>query len=428
MKRKIRYQSFIALIFLFSSVYGQNADTLEQARRILTLQEVIAALDKNPVLLSFDEKINSNNAYAQGARNLDPPKISTGLWMFPYSMPKNSMAGVPSENQGAFMLGIEQMIMNPGKRKAEQRYMEGMSSVEQTMKAFDRQNMAEEAKKMYYEWIILKKKMTVLKESENLLGLMIKSAEIGYTYNQNSLSRIYKAKSELYSIQTMLIMTENMIQQINISLNTMMNIDKETVFDVDTNYVITNYDILPIDTGSISAHRSDVKNIQESIRLSGLKRELELSKRKPDFGIQYAHMNNFGIMPNQFNLMGMITIPIAPWAAKGYKANLEGIKYETRALELRKEAIINEATGNLKKIKSEIANKKRQIKMYEENLIPVLEKNFSASLIAFEHMKEDMFMTIDAWMALKMAKIEYLDLIGELLKLQASYERQIEKQ
>jgi hypothetical protein len=43
-------------------------------------------------------------------------------------------------------------------------------------------------------------------------------------------------------------------------------------------------------------------------------------------------------------------------------------------------------------------------------------------------MKEDMFMTIDAWMALKMAKIEYLDLIGELLKLQASYERQIEKQ
>jgi outer membrane protein, heavy metal efflux system len=428
MKRKIKYPAFIALIFLFSSAYGQNADTLEQAHRILTLQEVIAALDKNPTLLSFDEKINSNNAYARGARNLEPPKISTGLWMFPYSMPKNSMAGTAPENQGAFMIGVEQMIMHPGKRKAEQKYMEGMSSVEETMKAFDRQNMVEEAKKMYYEWIILKKKQAVLKESENLLNLMIKSAEIGYTYNQNPLSRIYKAKSELYSIQNMLIMTENMTQQINISLNTMMSIDKETVFDVDTNYVITNYDVLPNDTNSISANRSDIKNIQESIRLFGLKRELELSKRKPDFGIQYAHMNNFGSMQNQFNLMGMITIPIAPWAAKGYKANLEGIKYETKALELKKEAIINEATGNLKKIKSEIANKKRQVKMYEENLIPALEKNFSSSLIAFEHMKEDMFMTIDAWMALKMAKIEYLDLLGELLKMQAQYERQIEKQ
>jgi hypothetical protein len=224
----------------------------------------------------------------------------------------------------------------------------------------------------------------------------------------------------------MIIMTRNEIRQMNIGLNTMMNIDKTTIFEVDTNYRIENYDILPIDTNLIRANRSDVKNIDESVKLYALKNKLELSRRKPDFGIQYAHMNSFGNMPNQFNLMGMMTIPIAPWSSKAYKANIEGLEFETKALNYRKQTIINEAAGNLEKLKYEIANKKKQVQMYEQNLIPALEKNFNASLIAFEHMKEDMFMTIDAWMALKMARIEYLDLLAGLLKLQAAYEREME--
>jgi outer membrane protein, heavy metal efflux system len=421
------YFVFLTYVWLISSASAQKADTVKPASKVITLQEVIASLDKNPSLLEFDEKINSYGAYAKGARSLEAPTVSAGLWMFPYREPEKDMDGLESDNQGAIMIGVEQMIMNPGKRKAEQRYMERMSSVDQTMKAFDRQNMIEESKKMYYDWIILKKKLAVLKESENLMNLMIKSGEIGYTYNQNQLNRIYKARSELYSIQNMIIMTESEIRQMNIGLNTMMNQDKSIVFDIDTTFTLENYEALPVDTNMVRANRSDIRIIDESVKLFGLKRELELNKRKPDFGIQYAHMNNFGEMPNQFNLMGMITIPIAPWSAKGYKANLQGISYETKALNYRKEAIVNEAVGNLEKLRSDIANKKRQVEMYEKNLIPALEKNYNTSLIAFEHMKEDMFMTIDAWMALKMAKIEHLTLLGDLLKLQASYERQIEK-
>jgi cobalt-zinc-cadmium efflux system outer membrane protein len=426
--KKYFYLLGLSVFLTEASSFAQNPkDSSHQAPRVLTLGEAIAGLDKNPALMSFDEKINSSNAYAKGARSLDPPKVSAGLWMFPYGLPKNNSDGMAPENQGSLMIGIEQMIMNPAKRRAEQRYMEGMSSVEQTMKSYDRQNMIEEMKKMYYEWIILKKKQAVLKESEKLISLMIKSGEIGYTYNQNQLSRIYKAKSELYAIQNMQIMIENEIRQMNIGLNTMMNIDKSIVFEVDTNYTIADYDVLPIDTNQIRSNRSDIKNIEASVKLFELRRTLELRKRRPDFGIQYAHMNSFGSMPNQFNLMGMITIPIAPWSAKGYRANLEGLKYETKALDLKKKAIINEASGNLEKLRSDIGNKKRQVKMYQQNLLPALEKNFNTSLIAFEHMKEDMFMTLDGWIALKMAKIEYLDLVGELLKLQASYERQIEK-
>jgi outer membrane protein, heavy metal efflux system len=410
----------ICLIIFSTKTFSQNSpDSLNKSPKILSLTEVIDALDKNPALLQFDEKIKSYGAYAKGARSLDPPKITGGFWMTPYNF--NPNAG------GAIMVGAEQMIMNPGKRKAEQIYMEGMSGVEQTMKAYDKQNMIVQVKSMYYDWLVMKKKLKVAVESEELLKLMIKSAEIGYTYNQNQLSRIYKAKSELYDLQNMQIMLKNEIRQMNISINTMLNLDKAYVFDIDTNYVIADYDLIPVDTMMIRSNRSDIKNIEETVRLYGLRRSWELSKRNPDFGIQYAHMNSLGNMPNQFNLMGMVTIPIAPWSAKGYKANIEGLKFEQASLQKKREAIINETTGNLEKIKLSISNKKKQISMYEKNIIPALEKNFNTSLVSYEHMKEDLFMTLDAWMALKMAKIEYLDLVGELLKFQAYYERQLEK-
>lgn len=420
LKKKI---VFIGLTTLCLTARAQNADSLTQPETI-TLQEVIVSLENNPALQRFDEKINANQAYAKSARSLDAPTVSGGLWMFPYSRPEEN--GMGPENKGAVMIGVEQMIMNPAKRKAEQKYMEGMSSVESAMKSYDRQDMIEEAKKMYYEWIVLKKKQAVLKDSENLIRLMIRSGEIGYTYNQNQLSRIYKAQSELYSIQNMIVMTENEIRQMNIGLNTLMNREKSIRFEVDTNYVIADYEKVPVDTSALKENRSDIRNIDEALKLFSLRKDLEMSRRKPDFGIQYGHMNNFGAMPNQFNLMGMVTIPIAPWASRGYKANIEGIRYETRSLRHRKAALLNEAAGNIEKLKAEILNKKRQMKIYEEHLLPALEKNFNTSMIAFEHMKEDMFMTLDAWMALKMARIEYLSYLGDLLKLQASFERQME--
>ena len=406
------------LIVIPAFAFSQS-DSLTE-KRVLTLPEVIAAISQNPYLRAFDDKIQSYGAYAKGAKSWDAPKVVGGLWMTPYNIEQN-------KNMGMVMIGAEQMIPNPSKQKAEQNFMQGMTSVEKTMKSFETQDMIEEAKKTYYEWIILEKQLKVLEESERLITLMITSGEINYTYNQGMLGRIYKAKSELYNLQNTEIVNRNEIRQKNIRVNTLMNISKEAVYTIDTTYVIYNYEKIEIDTAALEKNRSDLRNIDESIKLFRLKTTMESSKRKPDFGIQYWHMNSFGNQPNLFTLMGSVSIPIVPWAAKKYNANIEGIKYETASLLLKKEAILNNTLGEVQKIRSEMASKKKQVLMYEKNIIPALQKNYNASLIAFEHMKEDMFMTIDAWNTLKMAKVEYLTLLGELLKMQAEYERQIEE-
>ena len=95
---------------------------------------------------------------------------------------------------GQYMLSVQQMFPNKKKQDAEAVYMQGMSASEKERKKFELNQLYAETKKNYYEWIILKKKLTALNENEKLLNFMIKDAEIRYKNGLDKLSAYYKAK------------------------------------------------------------------------------------------------------------------------------------------------------------------------------------------------------------------------------------------
>ncbi|HXA02523.1 MAG TPA: TolC family protein [Cytophagaceae bacterium] len=415
--RKIKsHSAFLILLgFYFNGIAQTNAQV-----PIVKLDSIVAAIEKNPRIQVYNERINSLNAYAKGARSWESPQISGGFWMTPYNRKDNP-------NMGMLMISGQQMIPNPGKLRAKENYMQGMSSTEGYMQNADRQDMIREAKSLYFDWAILKRKQKVLKESEDLLNLLIKTAEIEYTYNQQNLARIYKAKSELYQLNNNQSLIEQEIKQKNTELNILMNISRNFVFDVDTSYSFIPYETSQIDSVTILNSRSDIKQLNESIRIASLKQSLELSRRKPDFGIRYDHMYGFGNSANLFTVMGMVTIPIAPWAAKEYKANLAGLNFEKIMIKKQQEVIYNEVYGRLNSIKINLANKKRQLDLYDKSIIPALQKNYKSTLLSYQHREEDMFMVLDAWQALIMARTEYFDKVNEVLQLQIEYEREIEK-
>jgi outer membrane protein, heavy metal efflux system len=404
------------LLFIYLNVTAQKNAQVQ----ILKLDSIITVIEKNPRIQVYGERINSLNAYAKGAGSWEAPQVSGGFWMTPYNFKDNP-------NMGMLMISGQQMIPNPGKLKAKEKYMQGMSSTEAYMQNVDRQDMIRQAKSLYYEWVILKKKKKVLEESEELLNLLIKTAEIEYTYNQQNLARAYKARSELYQLNNNQSIIMQEIKQKNTELNVLMNIAGNFVFDVDTSYNFIPYELSPTDSATIINTRSDIKQLNESIRIADLKQSIELNKRKPDFGIRYDHMYGFGNSANLFTIMGMVTIPIAPWAAKEYKANVAGLNFEKSMIKKQQEVIYNEVYGKLNSIKINLANKKKQLELYDKNIIPALQKNYKATLLSYQHREDDMFMVLDAWQALIMARTEYFDKVNEILQLQIGYEREIEK-
>lgn len=124
--------------------------------------------------------------------------------------------------------------------------------------------------------------------------------------------------------------------------------------------------------------------------------------------------------------MGMITIPIAPWASKEYKSNIKGLDNTTNAINFQKQSLINEAAGMIASLQTQIKSTKQQLANYNDNIIPAYYKTYQTSLIAYEQNTEDLFVVLDGLKMYRMAKMNELDQLNALLKLQVEYEREME--
>ncbi len=402
----------ILILFLGSSCLKINA-------QVISLDSILTAVETNyPMLKMYDEKIKALNANAEGAKSWMPPQFGVGLFMTPYNFQKD---------MGAVMLSGEQMIPNPVKLSANKKYMQSMSAVESDSKSYSKNQMFGMAKMIYYDWVVMKMKKLVLTRNEELLNFTIASAENRYPYGKEKLNNIYKAKAQLYEVYNMQLMLDKDISQMRIALNTLLNVDKNTTFDVDTNFIIQNYDVSLVDISSFKSFRSDIKLAESQISMMQYKQQLEKNARLPDFGIRYDHMNTLGKSSNLFSIMGMITIPIAPWSSGMYKANVKGLGFEIQSKQFLKVDIVNEAAGKLEDLRIQIKFKKQQLILYSDSILPALKNNYQITIIAYDQNTDDLFMVLDAWQMLNMKELEYYDRVGELLQLQVGYEKEIEK-
>jgi cobalt-zinc-cadmium efflux system outer membrane protein len=409
---KKSYQIISITFTVFAAVTTANAQTQR-----LPLDSVLARVAANPSLQAYDARVSAQNAYAAGAKSLDAPKISAGQYQTPYQL---------NPNTGSFMIQAEQMFTNPAKLRAKEDYMKGISKVTAEDKNYLKNQLMAQAKQYYYERVVLEKKLALLQNTQSLLEYMLKDANIRLTYGKEKLSNIYKAKAELFELDNTREQLNNDINQKNIMLNTLMNRDKQAAFTVDTNYALKDYEAAVTDTGSLANTRSDIKGISRNIELQQLNAQMEYSKRKPDFGIEAGHMFSYGGMPNQYILMASVTIPIAPWASKGYKANLKGIQYEMEELRQKKADMLNEAAGQLSGLRTDIGSKKRQLKNYQQNIIPALQNDYKTALLAYDQNTGDLPSVLQGIKDLQAAHMESLDRLQELLTLQVAYERENE--
>jgi outer membrane protein TolC len=391
----------------------------------LSLDAVLNSIKtNNPQLKMYDADIQSMDAAAKGAKSWMPPQINTGLFMAPYDV-KMWKADEMNPGMGAYMVGFTQMIPNASKLKADANYMNAMSSVEAENKNYTINQLNALAKANYFQWLVLDKKIKIANDNLLLLEYMIKSMEIRYQYNMDKLPTYYKAKSQYSGLQSMIVMLENNISQKRIVLNTLMARDKNTAFEINPTYTLNEFDLMETDSTSLSQNRSDVQAIEKTMELNKLKIETEKSKLLPEFGVKYDHMFAFGDRPQQFSLMGMVSIPM-PWSTKMNKATINSIKIKNESLEWQKQMILNEATGMISGMQTELANLKKQYDIAEKSIIPALRRNYDTAILAWQNNTGDLFVVLDSWEALNMAQIDKLDKLQAILSTQVEIEKQLE--
>ena len=393
------------------------------AQKPVGISEILDSIQmSNPTLKMYDAEVRSLDETAKGAKSWMAPELSSGFFMVPYA-PRywKSMGGQPG--MGQYTIAAQQTIPNPKRLNADSKYMTAMSSVEKEKKGYTLNQLYAAAKKNYYEWIVIEKQLLILDDNEKLLNYMIQSAEIRYKNGLEKISAYYKAKAALASVQNMRVMLENEIKQRKYSINTLMYRDKTIEFDIDTSYKFNSYQNLAFDTVLFVTNRSDIKAIEKEMYLNILKQETERTRLLPEYAVRFENAYGWAKQPLQFSAMVSVRLPMARWSAKMNKANIEGLKWKNESLKQQKQMILNESTGSAYGLRTDILNKRKQIKLYEENILPALRRNYQTYQLAYEQNTEDLFQLFDAWETLNMTQIEYLKQLQELLTMQVELER-----
>lgn len=412
------------LLTIFLVIAGVCQGNAQSLKLDAILDSITAS---HPVVKMYNSEIRSMDEAAKGAKSWMPPEFTTGLWMTPYN-PKYWKKGEMGEaGMGQYMIGGQQMLPNKKKQQADADYMVAMSSVEKEKKNASLNDLVNEAKLYYYEWVILKRKLLVLDENAKVLDFMIRNAEIRYKNGLGKINAYYKAKAALGNIQNMQLMFTSDIKEKRIRINSLMGRNALIDFDIDTTFQLNDYSTMVFDSTLFYNSRSDLKAIDKDISLTWLKQATEKQNLLPQFGIRYEHMFGFGSLPMQYSLMGMMKLPLAKWSSKMNKANIESLKWKASALQSQKEMMANEYSGMAYGMLNEIALKKKQLKLFEDNIIPALKNNYKTMQLGYEQNTEELFMLYDAWESLNMTQLEYLELLNQVLKLQVSLERIIEK-
>jgi hypothetical protein len=108
------------------------------------------------------------------------------------------------------------------------------------------------------------------------------------------------------------------------------------------------------------------------------------------------------------------------------KAKAESLVWQNESLKSQQQMILNEATGMAGSARAELETKKKQMRLYETQIVPALKKNFQTMQLGYEQNTEELFELFDAWEALNMTQLEYLEQLKTALLMQAELEKILE--
>jgi len=406
----------VSFVIITSAAYTQE---------VLSIEQVLNEVEKNhPALKAYETRVKGQDARVQGAKAWMAPMVGAGTFMTPY--PGTEL--MPDADKGSFMLSVEQDIPNPSKTRAKGEYLAAQSDITRAERLVLYNELRFQARQLYYDLIIAYRKIRLQKESQQIMKNMKKLAEIRYPYNQGSLNQVFKAEGRTYESENMILMTEGEIRSKKVALNVLMNRSSDTTFEPDTALHVNFNSVARADSSYFASSRSDIAQMDRSIKAMQLNIAQMRKEARPDFRIKFDHMKNYsGMMPAQFTAMAMISVPIAPWSSGMYKSEVKSMNFEIEAMKQQRSSMLTEMAGMTRVMETELMTMQKQLVNYEKKILPALAKSLNMSMLSYQENKLDLSAVIDAWEAKNMVQMNYLDQLQKYYQMIAAYEKNIEK-
>jgi cobalt-zinc-cadmium efflux system outer membrane protein len=395
-------------------VYAQGASTPQDVNDLIK-----EALDKNPEIIAAQKRLEAAKARVPQAKSWDDPKIGLTLEKIPRGTLKVK-AVMPDDR----MLSVSQMIPFFGKMPLKGK----IAVIEAQMVAAEYKDtqlrIASEVKQAYYELFMVNKEIELKTQSLDFLKTIASVARAKYTVGKIEQEDVAKVNLEVASLSTdILNLREKKFGSCS-RLTALLNRDGDGDFPVS-------------DLSESVLFKADMKNLYAALTLNQPellifayaieknKHEKALAKRNV-FSDIMATLIQRGLTSGTigpWDVMLSFSVPLWFWSKQRYEikeaiANLEEAQAAYTAMK-------NKSFSEARALAAKIEISSNKIKLYQNDLIPLVEGSLHASMAAFQTGKGDFMMLLDSQRMLIEKRMEYYQALVEYNMNLADLERMI---
>lgn len=411
MKKQISIALSVAAIF--SHLFSQQTDSLLLSSLIAEVKEA------NYKLKASRSSVQAANARISQATMWGAPQVSASFMDIPLTSanPLNNM-----EREYA----ITQMIPFPGKNSAFEGVAKANAEMRQNLLLADERTIVAETKKEYAMLYSAQRRIDVNRENQELVKQMIGSVRSKYSVGLASQADVLRLEIELSKLENERATLEQELRAAEGMINTLRAAPTSAplaqIPDIHlSEFSFTKEHLL----AQAAANRAELAAMKNDVAMN--QAELSMSKLEwyPDIMVGGLYRERVGAMPDGWEAMVGVSIPIAPWVSGKIGGRIEENEYRLQ----RSEALVSDMETMIRfeviDAYSKARSKWEQAERYRTSIIPNAQQTLESLMSAYQTGKADFLSLIDSFRMLQMYKMEYYMEIADYLMNRYDLERAI---
>lgn len=385
---------FIALMVISANLFSQQPDSL----LLHLLAEVKQA---NYKLKASCSSVQAANARINQATMWTAPQLAINLMETPLTS-INPLNGMERE------YSLTQMIPFPGKNSAFEEMAKANAEMHQNLLLADERTVVAEMKKQCAMLYSIQRRLDVNGENQELAKQMIASVRSKYSVGLASQADVLRLEIELSKLQNEQATLEQELRVTEGMINTLRAAPTFTALPRIPEIHLSNFSFDKEELiAEALAHRAELAAMKSDVAMN--QAELSMSKLEwfPDIMVGGLYRERVGAMPDGWEAMVGISIPIAPWVSGKIGGKVEENEFKVQ----RSEALVSDMETMVRFEVVGAWNKARanweQVERYRTKIIPDAQQTLDALLAAYQTNKADFLSLIDSFRMLQMHKMDY---------------------
>ncbi|QJB30966.1 TolC family protein [Chitinophaga oryzae] len=348
-----------------------------------------------------------------------PPVVGAGTFMIPWSARYvyNDVA------LGSRIVQVEQEIPHPGRLRARYRYLAFQTDMVQTAQTILLHRLHFTARQQYIHRVMALQKAAVLQRQEQVLSFLHQVALVRLPYRQAQVADVSMAAARLTEVRTRIRLEEALAAGSKARLCSLLSLPED--FTTDSLYAPV-FTPGHTDTVSLARTNQEVYQLEEAIRWQYLNRKALRQEQKPDFKAGFYQFFPLSpLVPNSFNIMAGIRIPLAPWAAGYHRRKARAIQADIAALTEQRTNLLQQTQARLAALERDIRDLQQRVYGMSEKIIPLLQQALEADMARYRENRLDLATVLRSLEAVTIMELQLREYRQQLYEMIAVYDWQL---